>query len=341
LRRAPFAAGALLATMASVAVACGGEGDASSGPATQGATGGGAAAVGRTARTDRWVALHPSTVARTEVAAARVGGFAYVVGGFVESGHATTGLLERYDLRNDRWRRLRPLPVPVNHAAAAAYRGDLYVLGGYTAPDSLAAETSGFWRYDPARDRWSRMPSAPTRRAALGVAVVGHRLYAAGGAAGGRPLTRLDVFDFATRRWRRGPDMAVPREHVGATAAGGAVYVVGGRPGDLRVAERYRPRRRRWERLPAMRTGRSGIAAVTTADGQVVTFGGETAAGTIRPVERYDARARAWRALPGMLTPRHGLGGATLGRRVFALEGGPRPGFAFSRRVEALDVPAI
>jgi hypothetical protein len=39
-----------------------------------------------------------------------------------------------------------------------------------------------------------------------------------------------------------------------------------------------------------------------------------------------------------MRTPRHGLGGAALGRRVYALEGGVRPGFSFSRALEALDV---
>jgi hypothetical protein len=46
-----------------------------------------------------------------------------------------------------------------------------------------------------------------------------------------------------------------------------------------------------------------------------------------------------WHRLPGMLTPRHGLGGAALGRRVYALEGGPQPGFAFSDAIEFLDVP--
>jgi hypothetical protein len=40
-----------------------------------------------------------------------------------------------------------------------------------------------------------------------------------------------------------------------------------------------------------------------------------------------------------MRTPRHGLGGASLGRRVYSLEGGPQPGFAFSRALEALDLP--
>ena len=58
----------------------------------------------------------------------------------------------------------------------------------------------------------------------------------------------------------------------------------------------------------------------------------------LRSAERYDPARRRWTALPGMRTPRHGLGGAAQGRRVYALEGGVRPGFSFSSALEALDV---
>jgi hypothetical protein len=37
-----------------------------------------------------------------------------------------------------------------------------------------------------------------------------------------------------------------------------------------------------------------------------------------------------------MRTPRHGLAGVDYRERIFAIEGGPQPGFAFSRAVEAL-----
>jgi hypothetical protein len=39
-----------------------------------------------------------------------------------------------------------------------------------------------------------------------------------------------------------------------------------------------------------------------------------------------------------MRSPRHGLGGASLGRRVYAVSGGPEPGFHFSRTIEFLDL---
>jgi hypothetical protein len=101
------------------------------------------------------------------------------------------------------------------------------------------------------------------------------------------------------------------------------------------------PRSATWETLAPLRTARSGFAAVNVR-GNVVAFGGEelTPGGsTIEQVELYNQGTRSWTALPDMRTPRHGLGGASKGRRVYSLEGGPQPGLAFSRAVEFLDVP--
>src|SRR4051812_15115711 len=76
------------------------------------------------ASTTRWTALHPSPVTRSEVGAARIGRFVYVVGGFTnDAAHATTAAVERYDLDKDRWQRVHDMPAPLNHTAAAAYHG--------------------------------------------------------------------------------------------------------------------------------------------------------------------------------------------------------------------------
>jgi non-specific serine/threonine protein kinase len=79
-----------------------------------------------------------------------------------------------------------------------------------------------------------------------------------------------------------------------------------------------------------------------TVRGKVVAYGGEQlmqGGSTIEQVELYDPATDAWTPLPEMRTPRHGLGGVSKGRRLFSLEGGPRPGLAFSSAVEILDVP--
>jgi N-acetylneuraminic acid mutarotase len=285
---------------------------------------------------NRWRALHDAILRRTEVGAARIGRFIYVVGGFLPSTE-TTAAVERYDIERDRWKRLQPMPIAVNHPAVASHRGRLYVYGGYI-DSTFVPVTGALQRYDPRSDSWIQLAGSPHPRAAAALVAMNGKLYAAGGTAGGEVLDFLEVFDISDRRWSAGPSMAVAREHIASTVAGGEIYVVGGRSPNLRTVERYRPGARRWQRLAPLLTARSGIAAATVKDKPVV-FGGEGPEGTIKPVELFDPEQGRWRPLPGMRTPRHGLGGAALGRRVYALEGGPEPGFAFSDKIEFLDVP--
>ena len=51
-------------------------------------------------------------------------------------------------------------------------------------------------------------------------------------------------------------------------------------PGSFTVAERYNPRRRRWQRLPDMSKARGGIAAARVGD-RIAVFGGEESADDI------------------------------------------------------------
>jgi N-acetylneuraminic acid mutarotase len=318
-------AAALLAT-----VACGGSASRAMRPAATASS------------TDRWRPLHDSILSRSEVGAARIGRFIYVVGGFVAP-LQTTGAVERYDIKRDRWSRVTSMPIAVNHPAVAALKGRLFVYGGYT-DSSFGPVTGALQVYRPRKGSWKLLPSSPTPRAAAAlVQYGGPKLYAIGGANSGGALGTVEVFDLLQGAWHRNPPLSVAREHIAAAYADGSIYVFGGRAAsrNLRTVERYRRGADRWQRMPPLRTARSGIAAVTVGDKPVV-FGGEelTPGGTtIRPVELFDPERRRWQRLPGMLTPRHGLGGAALGRRVYSLEGGPQPGGTFSDVIEYLDLP--
>lgn len=293
------------------------------------------------AATDRWKPLAKSKLARTEVGAARIGRSIYVVGGFERRSGRTTAAVERYDISAGRWTRVRSMPVALNHAAAAAWHDRLYVVGGYADPDGLSKERALLLRYDPKTNRWKRLARAPSARGALAAAVVADRLYAVGGARGGQALATLEVYDLRKNRWTTGPPMAVPREHLAAAATSGSVYALAGRAagqGNFATVERFDVRAGTWERMPDMAKPRGGIAAAVVA-GDVIVFGGEKGAATIREVERFDTASRRWSPLPDMRTPRHGLGGVARGRRVYSVEGGPEPGFHFSRALEVLDVP--
>jgi N-acetylneuraminic acid mutarotase len=290
-----------------------------------------------------WAPLPSANLERTEVAAARIGNSIYVIGGFLGNGR-TTAAVERYDIRRTRWSRVRSMPVGLNHATAVVYRGRLFVSGGYADETGLSGATGVLLRYNPRTNRWRRLPAAPTPRAAHAAAVIRNRLYIAGGANDTGSLRSLEIYDFKRRRWRTGPSFPGPvRNHTTGVATGGRFYVLAGRGAtNLSTAERYDPRRRVWQALPDLRTPRGGIASVRLRDGRIVVFGGEelTPGGTtIAPVELFDPRTRRWSSLPDMRTPRHGLGGAALGRRVFALEGGPSPQLTVSSTLETLVVP--
>jgi hypothetical protein len=295
--------------------------------------------------TDSWGALTPSPLARTEVGAARIGGRIYVVGGFISSG-GTTGALVAYDISEDEWARRRELPIAVNHAGVTALGGRLYVLGGDLQGGGKSAH---LYRYSPPNDRWRRLPDAPTARSALAFVGIGHKLYAAGGAsATDDTLQRLEIFDLRRKRWTTGPRMPTGRNHVGATYFKRGLVVTGGRPGPvhggLATVEYYQPQTRKWERWPPLQIARSGHAAVAIGrpplGGRVVVFGGEELDGgsTIEEVEVFSPSVGGWSRLPDMVTPRHGVGGAAKGLRVYALEGGPQPGLAFSSALEYLDL---
>jgi len=170
------------------------------------------------------------------------------------------------------------------------------------------------------------------------VGVIGHELYAAGGANAGKALETLEIYDSNRRRWSAGPSMSTAREHLAATVAGERLYVLGGRAagkGNFSIAERYVPVKRRWEPLPDLRKARGGSATATVGR-RVAVFGGEEAGGTIAEVELYDPRLGRWTALPDLPSPRHGLGGSSRGRRIYAIEGGPAPGLSFSSVLETL-----
>jgi Kelch motif protein len=295
-----------------------------------------------------WFPRRSSTIARQEVAAARIGRYVYVVGGF--AGSSPSAAVERYDTARDKWTQVAPMPVALNHTAAVAYRNRLYVVDGYIGDEGTLGRSNGLTvaillRYDPARDAWTELSAPPTRRGAAAAAVVGDRLYVAGGVSSTEgELKRLEIYDFARRRWRSGPDMGEAREHVSGAASGGAFYVIGGRrdpitaTGNTRTVERFDPAAGRWRRAPDLIFPRSGAGAATV-HGRIVVFGGEDFDSMIETAEVLDPRIGRWRRLPDMATPRHSLGAASSGSRVYAIEGSPTPRAGASSTLEALDLP--
>jgi N-acetylneuraminic acid mutarotase len=272
---------------------------------------------------------------RTEVAGAVVRGEIYVVGGYLANGQSSRRV-DVYSPAARRWRRERDLPLAVNHAVAAAYRGRLYVIGGYGGNGRTLRST-----FVLANGRWRVAAPLPVPRAAAAAAVAGGRIYVVGGVRRPGVLARAAfAFDARRQRWLTVPG-PTPREHLAAASLGGKIYAVAGRLGGIdtnqTTVESLTAGARSWNAVTPIPEARGGTGAATTT-GRLISVGGEAPTGTIASAFVYAPASRRWERLPDLPTPRHGLAVVAVGRRVFVIGGGPRPGLFVSGANESLNL---
>ena len=287
---------------------------------------------------------------RDEPKSIRRGDEIWIIGGAVPDDGEVGSLADviAFDPATSGYRRMPSLPEPLDHVAAGAYRGDVLVAGGYTATRSSARA----WRYSAARRAWSRAPALPRPSAAPGSAMLGSRLYVAGGTAISsfapdilerRPLGDLDAYDFRTGRWTKLAPMPTPRHHVALVALGGQLYAIGGRSqGDFSSAavERYDPRSNTWTSLRAMPQGVGGPAAAAAGGRIIVAGGGDDAERWITPASwSFDPAGDRWTRLGDLREPRHGAALTVAGGRAYLMGGAPCPGFGLARTVESVAAP--
>lgn len=249
----------------------------------------------------------------------------------------------RFDPGSGAYTELAPLPEPLNHIGFATHGGDVYVVGGHGTLLWGAAPKDGFYRYTPGTDRWVRLPPLPTPRGAVATAVVGDRLYVAGGMAAGTALTTVEAYDFGDRRWHRVADMPGPREHIAGTSLDGRFYVIGGRNRQsdaLPDATRYDPATDTWERLPDLPIPAGGQEAQPFGGALLAMGGGDDRGGTVTgAIQRFDPDSGEWAQISEMRTPRHGFGSAVVGERIYTFGGSPCALFNASDIVEEYTPP--
>lgn len=280
-------------------------------------------------------------ISATEVSAAVIDGKAYAVCGL--TGQGSTNRLFVYDPRADRWSEAAAAPLAGggDHCNVAAAAGRLYLLGAIRIGSNFADGNT--YEYDPRTDRWTTVAVMPTPRGASGVAVIGTKIYVAGGLAGGTSVNDFDVFDTATRQWTGLPPMLTRRDHLTAQAVNGKLYAIAGRAANVFTAnEEFDPATNTWTARAPIPTARGGLAS-GVINNRIVVFGGEgssgTPEGTFRQNEEYDPATNTWRSLAAMTVPRHGFYGASLEGRILAPSGGPMAGAFFSNVTDAFYLP--
>lgn len=145
--------------------------------------------------TDTWTTVASLPSARSDLAAATVGGKIYVFGGCRGSGTILADV-DVYNPVTDTWS-AAPTDMPTARAgmyAVARKGGTVYVIGGW---DGIGSGLSTNEAYKVSQDTWTTgLPSMPTPRAETGA--VGHagKIYIVGGATPGfgASVDALEVF---------------------------------------------------------------------------------------------------------------------------------------------------
>ncbi|HWI84888.1 MAG TPA: hypothetical protein VNT42_01010 [Sphingomonas sp.] len=192
-----------------------------------------------------------------------------------------------YDPAKDQWSKGPEIP-------AARRRGcsGLVVRGGkiYVVAGILHGHMSGFvpWAdiFDPHTGRWQILPDAPHARDHFQAAIVGDKLYAAGGRRSSGATKQVfdltvapvDVFDFRSGKWSvLAHDLPVPSAGGMTAAVGGSLLVIGGESMAQTAAhsevQAYDTVSGRWQQLPPLAQGSHGTGAIVS-HGQVFIASG-------------------------------------------------------------------
>jgi N-acetylneuraminic acid mutarotase len=189
-----------------------------------------------------------------------IGGKIYVTGG-ITSTHQPSASVFVYDPASNTWARKRDMPTPGHDGMTGVIGGSLYVV---TMRQTGAVPN--FFRYNPAKDSWTRLPN-PTNYALVtaGGGVINKKLYLIGYTLGGE--SRVLEYDPVTNQWTQKrswssqsclPGSGFPCYLLGPTAVMlGRVYVFGHEeayrsspPGTFI----YDPVSDAWERKPLLTT---------------------------------------------------------------------------------------
>uniref|UniRef100_A0A8C5BQ96 BTB domain-containing protein n=1 Tax=Gadus morhua TaxID=8049 RepID=A0A8C5BQ96_GADMO len=170
----------------------------------------------------------------------------------------------------------------------------LFAVGG----GSLFAIHGDCEAYDTRTDRWHMVASMSTRRARVGVAAIGNRLYAVGGYDGTSDLATVESYDPVTNTWQPEVSMGTRRSCLGVAVLHGLLYAAGGYDGASCLnRERYELQER---------------AMFDLRYGSLYAVGGYDSSSHLSTVEKYDPQSNVWTAIANMLSRRSSAGVAVL-----------------------------
>ena len=196
---------------------------------------------------DAWRPRAAMPTARGAAGAALANGRIYVVGGAGPlpnsrdqairpgSPQRSLAVVEEYDPVANRWRARAPMPIARNHLAVESVGGKVYAIGGRLGGAFIIAMPGNVdltLEYDPATDVWLTRAAMPTARSGLNSAMLGGRIYVAGGELQTyqylAAYRAFEAYDPAANVWYPLPSLVIPRHEAAMAALGTRVHILGG-----------------------------------------------------------------------------------------------------------------
>ena len=237
-----------------------------------------------------WQAHPAPPVEMNHFQAITYNGELYVIGAFQGKYPHETPIpnIYIYNPKQGQWRIGPEIPKERlrGSAGVVVYKNKIYVACGII-DGHYDGHVAWFDEYDPKTNTWKRLPDAPRTRDHITAAVVGDRLYLAGGRNSTARINKVlettiaevDMYDFKTGRWQTLPATSnIPTQRAGATAVtqGGKVWIIGGETVQLLAhneAEALDPKTNTWTAGPRLQQGRHGTQAVVH-DGKIYIVAG-------------------------------------------------------------------
>ncbi|XP_035192292.1 kelch-like protein 1 [Oxyura jamaicensis] len=170
-------------------------------------------------QSQQWTFVASMSIARSTVGVASLNGKLYSVGG--RDGSSCLSSMEYYDPHTNKWNMCAPMCKRRGGVGVATCDGFLYAVGGHDAPASnhCSRLLDYVERYDPKTDTWTMVAPLSMPRDAVGVCLLGDKLYAVGGYDGQTYLNTMEAYDPQTNEWMQMASLNIGR-------AGACVVVI-------------------------------------------------------------------------------------------------------------------
>ncbi|XP_047210357.1 kelch-like protein 4 isoform X2 [Girardinichthys multiradiatus] len=167
----------------------------------------------------QWNYVASMSTPRSTMGVTALNGKLFAVGG--RDGSSCLRSMECFDPHTNKWSMCAPMSKRRGGVGVATYNNFLYAVGGHDAPASnhCSRLSDCVERYDPKTDTWTTVSSLSIPRDAVGVCLLGDRLYAVGGYDGQSYLKTVESYDAQNNEWTEEVPLNIGR-------AGACVVVV-------------------------------------------------------------------------------------------------------------------